>query len=299
MVSDSALWADFPFRDDDVVISPPAKTGTSWMQMLCALLIFDSSEFDRPLTKISPWFDAVTYDVTATLAALEAQEHRRFIKTHTPLDGLPLQEGVTYICLGRDPRDVALSFDHAIANISPDAMVTAAAGAGIDPMDIPPPPEDPLERFWLWADGEYVNGPTGLGATLANLIHHLQTFWDRRHEPQVALFHYHDLLSDLPGQLRRLATVLAIDVSDARIEALAAEAAFDRVRARADELAPHVDNQVWRSNRDFFHSGTSGQWRDLLTPPDIRRYEDRLAELASPDLVDWLRTGWSGSEATR
>ena len=41
MMSDSALWTGFPFRDDDVVISPPAKCGTSWMQMLCALLVFD------------------------------------------------------------------------------------------------------------------------------------------------------------------------------------------------------------------------------------------------------------------
>jgi hypothetical protein len=294
MVSDSALWADFQFRDGDVVLSSPPKCGTSWMQMLCALLIFDSPKLPRPLTEISPWLDAVTYDVAATVAALAAQTHRRFIKTHTPLDGLPFDERVTYICLGRDPRDVALSFDHAIANVSLDAMLVAAATAGIDPDDIPPPPEDPLERFWLWANGELVNGPVGFGATLANLVHHLQTFWDRRHEPQVVLFHYNDLLVDLPGQLRRLATALAIDTSDERIEQHAAAATFDRMRERADELAPGVDNNIWRSNRDFFHSGSSGQWRALLGPSDIRRYQDRLAELAPPDLIHWLHTGWSG-----
>ena len=53
MMSDSALWTGFPFRDDDVVISPPAKCGTSWMQMLCALLVFNSIRFPRRLTEIS------------------------------------------------------------------------------------------------------------------------------------------------------------------------------------------------------------------------------------------------------
>jgi hypothetical protein len=41
--------------------------------MLCALLIFDTADFYRPLTEISPWFDAVTYDVAETRATLEAQ----------------------------------------------------------------------------------------------------------------------------------------------------------------------------------------------------------------------------------
>ncbi len=77
VVSDSALWSDFRFRTGDVVISTPAKCGTTWMQMLCALLIFDTADFGRPLTEISPWLDAITYDTVATLALLEGQEHRR------------------------------------------------------------------------------------------------------------------------------------------------------------------------------------------------------------------------------
>jgi hypothetical protein len=123
----------------------------------------------------------------------------------------------------------------------------------------------------------------------------VHTYWDRRDEPQVVLFHYGDLAADLPGQLRRLANTLSIDVSDERIDHLAASAAFERMRARADELAPGVDRRLWRDNREFFRSGTSGQWRGLLDPSDLARYRSRIAELAAPDLVDWLHTGWLGS----
>jgi hypothetical protein len=291
MMSDSALWAGFPFRGGDIVISPPAKCGTSWMQLLCALLVFNSTRFPLRLTEISPWLDNITYDLAETLAILEAQQHRRFLKTHTPLDGLPFVEGVTYLCVGRDPRDVGVSFDHALANISDQTRATLAAKKGLDRSAMPPPPEDLRERFWLWAEREFVNGPTGVGS-MANMIQHLQTFWDRRDEPQVALFHYHDLLTDLPGQLKRLAEVLGVDLPPERIAELAAAAAFDKVRERADELAPGVDGGLWRDNRAFFRSGTSGQWKTLLGHDDLTRFDNRLAELASTGLIEWLYAGW-------
>jgi len=284
VVSDSALWADFSFRAGDVVLSPPPKCGTTWMQMLCALLIFDTAEFERPLTEISPWLDAVTYDTAATLATLESQRHRRFIKTHTPLDGLPLHQDVTYVCVGRDPRDVMLSFENAMANLHPAAV----PAGGLDPEVAQPPAPDPLDRFWQWADADLVNDTTSFGVTLANLVNHVRTFWERRDEPQVALFHYADLTADLPGQLRRLARILSIEISEQRVNELAAAATFDHMRGRADELAPGVDAKLWRRNENFFHSGTSGQWRGLLDSAALDRYHRRVAELAPPDLADWL-----------
>jgi aryl sulfotransferase len=40
MVWDSARWEGFELRPDDIVISTPPKCGTTWTQMICALLIF-------------------------------------------------------------------------------------------------------------------------------------------------------------------------------------------------------------------------------------------------------------------
>ncbi|MDX3192980.1 sulfotransferase domain-containing protein [Streptomyces sp. MN03-5084-2B] len=282
VVSDSALWDRFRFRAGDIVISTPPKCGTTWLQMLCALLVFDTAELPRPLTEISPWLDATTYDTTAILAGLESQSHRRFVKTHTPLDGLPPAAGVTYVCVGRDPRDAMLSFEHAVANIHPDAVPTG----GLGPQVVTPPPADPLERFRRWADEEAAPESASFGVSLANLVHHVRTFWERRDEPQVALFHYADLKADLPGQLRRLASALSI--SSGRIEQLAEAATFDRMRSRADELAPGVDAKLWRSNTAFFRSGSSGQWRDLLDPAALDHYHRRVASLAPADLAEWL-----------
>jgi aryl sulfotransferase len=285
ILSDNARWERFRFRPGDIVISTHPKCGTTWMQMLCALLIFDTPDLPRPLTEISPWLDTVTHDLDATIALLEAQRHRRFVKTHTPLDGLPAHPDVTYIGVARDPRDVMLSFEHATANIRPEAM------GRLDTSGLSTPPEDPLERFWLWADAPLANDPTSFGVTLANLVHHVRTFWDRRDEPSVALFHYSDLLADLPTQLRHLAAALDIDLDAEHARELAEAAAFDTMRERADDLAPGIDAQLWNSNQAFFRAGSSGQWRALLDGAAVDRYDRRVASLAAPDLAQWLHNG--------
>ena len=52
------------------------------------------------------------------LPEIEAQTHRRFLKTHLPVDALGLSPKVKYIYIGRDGRDVVWSIynHHANAN---------------------------------------------------------------------------------------------------------------------------------------------------------------------------------------
>lgn len=292
---DSARWAAFPFRSGDIVISTPPKCGTTWMQAMCAMLVLDTVEFDRPLTQISPWLDMLNNRLEAVVLDLEAQAHRRLIKTHTPLDGLPYDERVTYLCVGRDPRDVALSFEHHWANLNMDSfMADRAAAVGLDDLAElgPPPPELPADagqRFWAWADGA---PGSFMGPTLFEILHHLQTFWDRRDSSNIALFHYSDLLADLPAELRRLSDALQIAVTDERLAQFAAAATFHNMKQRADDLTPCSDTRLWRSNRDFFHEARNGQGRDLLDVDRRRRYHQRVAELVTPDLATWAHHGW-------
>src|SRR4051812_6967488 len=117
IVADNPRWNGFPFRPGHIVVSTPPQCGTTWMQMLCALLIFDGPDFPEPLDLISPWMDMCNRSVADVWGSLAAQTHRRFIKTHTPLDGLPERRDVTYLVVGRDPRDVAISFEHHTANM--------------------------------------------------------------------------------------------------------------------------------------------------------------------------------------
>jgi hypothetical protein len=300
IVQDSARWNGFKFRDDDIVISTPPKAGTTWMQTLCEMLVFDDVELRQPLASISPWLDMQTNDLGRVVTALEAQQHRRVIKTHTPLDGVPFVEGVTYVCVARDPRDIAVSFQHHWSNLDHEAFIAARARAvGLGDLEElgPPPflPDDALEQFRMWVDAA---PGTFIGPALSDVLHHVQTFWDRRHLPGVGLFHYNDLMVDLPAQVRRLADLLSVDPSEERISEFCAAATFANMKARADELAPDSHNRIWRSNSDFFHRGTTGQWRELISPDDDARYERRVRELVAPEIAAWAHLGWCGSAGT-
>ena len=114
---DSARWLGFRFRPGDIVISTRRRTGTTWMQMICALLIFQRPELPAPLWHLSPWLDHMIMPADVVYARLAEQPHRRFIKTHTPLDGIPLDPRVTYIVTARHPLDMFVSLRHHLDNI--------------------------------------------------------------------------------------------------------------------------------------------------------------------------------------
>lgn len=306
VVADSARWEGFAFRDDDIVISTPPKCGTTWMQTLCALLIFDTTEFDQPLAVISPWLDMQLAKRDDVFALLEGQDHRRFIKTHTPLDGLPYDERVTYVCVGRDPRDVAVSSAHHMSNLDLGRFLAAREQAvGLEdlaelglpapraeaPAEKPagkPAPVGPGEKLMEWIESSGEGGPMSLVGTVG----HLRTFWEHRNADNVVLFHYADLLADREGQLRRLAEELHVDLGDERIAELSAAASFESMKARAGQVAPNSDTGIWRSTEDFFHRGSSGQWREVFGREELRRYEERIAELSEPALTNWMHNGW-------
>jgi aryl sulfotransferase len=67
---------------------------------------------------MSPWLDLRVPLKETNLPIVEAQTHRRFVKTHLPLDALVFSPTAKYVYIGRDGRDVVWSLynHHANAN---------------------------------------------------------------------------------------------------------------------------------------------------------------------------------------
>jgi len=67
------------------------------MQRIINLLIFQSTE-PRALDRISPWVDRrFPVSIEEEMERLEKQGHRRAMKSHLPIDGLPLFDEVKYV----------------------------------------------------------------------------------------------------------------------------------------------------------------------------------------------------------
>jgi aryl sulfotransferase len=188
--TDSEHWNSYEPRPGDIVISTPAKVGTTWTQRITSVLVFQSSELPGPLSDISPWLDATYVPRDVMLKTLQGQTHRRFIKTHLPLDALPFYAEVSYIIVGRDLRDAAVStHNHTLGmNDNTDPPIGLPTGDDVHTPEKPKIPED-LREYWRdyftrsplpWeSDGWPFNSPTA----------HLASWWEVRDEPNVIFLH--------------------------------------------------------------------------------------------------------------
>lgn len=287
---DSARWAGFPFRDGDIVISTRSKTGTTWVQMICALLVFQNPELDVPVGFYSPWLDRLTRPRDEVIALLEGQQHRRFIKTHTPLDGIPLDPSACYVVVGRHPLDSAVSLYYQGENIDRDRQRQLTEEATGQPMPAAAGrpgarPRKPA-REWLldWIDNDA--GPREQMDSIRGVFWHDADAWARRSAPNILLLHYADLSADLEGQMRRLAAWLGIAVPEPDWPSLVEAATFASMRASAERITG--DGQILKSATAFFRRGSSGAGRELLTEGELAHYYARAAELAPADMLAWL-----------
>ncbi len=271
----ASCWADFPLRQGDIVISTPVKCGTTWTQMICALLIFQDANLPAALKKLSPWFEATRPDWRKVVNSLAVQKHRRFIKTHLPLNELPIDPRVTYIVTARHLLDAVLSYYN-------HQMKTADQEHAVLKANKMPSPRSFLLR-WIATDNDL---RTPYNTLFPGMLQHLADAWNRRNEPNVVLLHYQELATDLEGEMRRVATRLGINVPEKKWPALVQAATFDEMRAAADRIQP--EDRLEDSPQDFFHKGVSGAGRELLTDAELAYYHARTAQIAPRDFLTWL-----------
>jgi aryl sulfotransferase len=292
-MSDSARWERFAFRPDDVIISTPSKCGTTWMQKIVGMLLLDRTDLGAPISSLSPWLDMLIRTDEDVFGLLEAQRHRRFIKTHTPLDGLPRLPSVTYITVIRHPLDVAMSdLDHADNERFDRLVELRAAVVGEEPPAEGPSDDAPEEpgaflRWFIDNDKE----PTGSGPYgLADYCNQVVSYWNARREPNVHLFHYADLWADRDGEMRRVAAALDVEVAEDRWPSVVEAAGIESMRARAGDTAPEVGSGIWRSPERFFRVGGTRDWVSHLDDRDIAHFDERMRLLAG-DASDWVLRG--------
>ena len=262
--------------------------------MICALLIFKTPSLPKSLAEISPWFDMRMAPVEEILSKYEAQTHRRFIKTHTALDGLPYYDNVTYLFCGRDPRDVFISMQNHGKNQNIPLLMEKLVALGITPPAPPELPDDLNARFQLWLSKPAFPWEED-GFPYWSVFAHSKTFWRYRHLPNIHFLHYADLKRDLAGQMRRLAEALSIVIPEETMPSLVNAATFDHMKNNADSIAPDTDHQAWKDNAAFFNKGDNEQWRSELNEQSLLLYEQTRDLRAPGDLGRWLEQGFLGT----
>jgi aryl sulfotransferase len=301
-VADSRRWNQFEPRDGDIVIATFPKCGTTWTQRIIDLLVFQSSDA-RPFGEISPWLDSTLFNpVEDDLATLNAQTHRRYMKSHLPFDALPVWDKVKYIHVGRDGRDARLSWQNHERGFKPEWGAKIAAGAKAvaaergETLAGPPPriPEDPRDFLihWFGEVEAQLGGAANKAGSLGSQFFTFEAaYWHERHLPNLLFVHYNDLKEDLAGEMQRIADFLGIDTPASLMPSLVEAARFETMKKDGDTLFPKLKNVFDRGADRFMNKGRSGRWREYLTREDIARYEAIMARACTPGLAQWLEGG--------
>ena len=288
---DSRRWAAYQPREGDVIIATAPKVGTTWMQQIVSLLIFQSPE-PRPLARLSLWIDCrFRGPVEQMLDSIEAQTHRRFLKSHLPLDALPIYDEVKYIHVARDGRDACMSLLNHHSSFSQEALQSFdKIGLSDETINrsFPRTPKGEREFFLYWiADNENRSG-----LRMSDSFFHLErAFWVERRRPNLLLVHYNDLKADLSGEMKRVAEFLGITMPDVIWPQLVEAASFESMKREGGKLMPQLDSLLDRGHQNFFYKGTNSRWRSVLTDSDVDLYEQKIKAVLSPALIHWLSDG--------
>lgn len=290
-LSDSTVWADFlaqgGFVDGDIVVADPFKAGTTWTQRILQQILHNGEEKEGGLSDTSPWLDSSWGKHAEMLRILKEQSEtgiRRVIKSHLPADALPIAPEPRYVFVGRNGKDLGISFHNYLKNFSAPTMseinrIHAEWSANSTPLTIP----DDMQTFFdLWLDND--------GYECCDLLGIMASWWKLKDEPNVLLVHYRQLKDDLPGQIVRIAEFLSIDPGALRMDDILRHSSFEYMKGRAEKMAPFGGEHM-SSAKAFFHKGPKRDFRTELTPEQIERFDRKALERLGPECSRWLESG--------
>ncbi|XP_063825143.1 sulfotransferase 1B1-like [Ostrinia nubilalis] len=267
-------------RPDDVWVITFPRSGTTWTQELIWLveneLDFKTAK-EKPLYERFPMLETtsqipeIAFDlIKANFMnlkhfqglndAVRCPSHQlidqapspRFIKTHLPLSLLPpsLLSTAKVVYVGRDPRDVAVSYYYLHKMVAKNMMRCN------------------FVHFWEAFRRDLL--------PWTPIVAHTNEAWKQRHHPNLHLVFYEELIKDLPKEVRHICKFLGREYSDAEIQNLANHLSFDSLRKNKT-----VNNTVADNGVQFVRKGEAGGWRE--------HFDDKMELQAEEFLEERLR----------
>ena len=191
VIDDAAIERSLAFSPapDDIIVAPYAKCGTTWLLQIMHGLRSGASMDFASIGDVAPWIElAETFAID--LHAPQPARPRLF-KSHVPFDAVP--QGCRYVCAFREPGAALLSF------------YRFYEGWLFEPGSIP------LEPFasWRWPTEQLHR---------KGYWHHLASWWAQRHNPNVLLLCYEDMLARPRANVERIARFMGIEPDETLLE---------------------------------------------------------------------------------
>ncbi len=236
------------------------------------------------------WIEVRFRPVEGLIAELEAQAHRRYIKTHLALDGLPFHPHVKYIVVGRDARDVFMSMWNHYKNFKDDFYPFLNSIPDRFGEPFPVCPED-IHVFWQdWITRGSFSWESE-GYPFWGNLHHVQSWWKYRHLDNIHFVHFNDMLANLPEEVQRIANFLEIEIPTETLPKLLQALTLDAMRNDHQKNNTGMNHTWTEGAKTFFFKGTNGRWKVVLSPEELVLYEQAVKRVLTPECAKWLEQG--------
>lgn len=235
----------FQPNNSDIIISPYAKCGTTWLQQIVhGLRTRGSMDFDE-ITSVTPWIE-IAYDVGWDLQAPQVADPRVY-KSHTSWHEVP--KGGKYIVSFRHYQDAMTS------------LYRFFEGYYFEPGTIT------LEVLtdWRWSKEELAE---------SGYWYHLISWWEQRDNKDVLLLCYENMKTDLEGTVKKIANFMELQLDDDLFEIVVRQSSRDFMLAHKDQFAEKHSMEICGKRAglppsDATHKITQGVSKDaryLLSP---------------------------------
>ncbi len=289
--SDPEIQNRVQWRDGDIVVSVPVKSGTTWTMNIVHQLRTGGDPDVQDIYVEVPWLElvpspGVTREQRLAKLAAMPRNRRRAFKTHSPPGLLPYQKpgagrkDVRYVVVARNP-------DEALASMHP--FIHAHSDAWFDLWKLPRETLCRPDFASFYHEVARAMFPPMLFGFLAG-------WWPLRHANNVLMLHFSDMKADHEGSVRKIARFLGFRPTAKQWPTILEYTSFAWMKAHEDkfELRTVAPVPVLDSGA-MMRKGRVGAAKDDGVTPEISAEVARLgAEMFKDDAaLQWFYRGGS------
>lgn len=284
-----AIQQQIKWRDGDIVISVPAKSGTTWTMNIVHQLLTGGTEAFEDIYAEVPWIEFLggpDRSFQQVLDRVEAmpRDRRRAFKTHSappnvPFHGAGSGKDVKYIVVFRNPEEALVSFRPFL-----DQHTDEWFDLWQMPREAICRPEFPS----FYSEVIDANGMQGM------FFGFLAGWWSLRHERNVLFLHYSDMKRDHEGTIRRIAEFLDIHPTQEQWPAILEYTSFAWMKQHEDRFEAKTAGDVPILKRGaMIRKGQAGQANSDGMTDEIARHLRQVGNQVFPDPVatNWYYEG--------
>jgi hypothetical protein len=277
------------WRDGDVVISVPAKSGTTWTMNIVHQLMTGGTKDFRDIYEEVPWIEFLGFpgqphqDVIDRVDAMPTSKRRAF-KSHSAPPQLPFiksgsGQDVKYIVVFRNPEEALVSFRPFLEQHS-------------------------NEWFDLWQVPRQAMCRSDFPSFYHEVIdgHHMQgmffgflaAWWPLRHEKNVLFMHFSDMKRDLEASVRKISNFIGVEPTANEWPTILEYTSFAWMKQHEDKFEARTASEVpILKSGAMIRKGETGKAESDGMTKEISRHLLDVGSRICPDpaAVNWFYKG--------